>query len=264
VNAALAEDEKIRNTAWIAAKLVVLGESYLAQGKTAQAVASARRVITLMGREPISVLAAQILVQAGVDAEAKGLALELSRQLQPESRAYGKIIQGDIALRQGGAHTIEAVEAFVAAQKLADLWMARFGLGTAYVAAEHYAEAVQALEASQKRRGEATAIFLDDLPTVRYLAPVSYWLARAQDGLGLKPAAAENYKKYLALRAAAVGGRRTESNAQIDSVQRKGAVSRPFRNPRAPFRLQKIGVGGVVLMNLTTPLVTRLKSALQV
>ena len=203
VKAALAKDEKIQNTAWIAAKLVVLGEAYLAQGKTPLAVASARRVIKMMGREPISVLAARILVRAGVDAEAKVLAQELSTQLQPESRAYGKIIEGEIALRQGRTHTIEAVEAFLAAQKFADLWLARVGLGIAYVEAEHYAEGVQSLEASQKRRGEATAIFLDDLPSVRYLAPVSYWLARAQDGLGLKPTAAENYKKYLALRAAA-------------------------------------------------------------
>jgi tetratricopeptide (TPR) repeat protein len=187
----------------IAAKLVVLGEAYLAQGKTALAVASARRVIKMMGREPISVLAARILVRAGVDAEARALAQELSTQLQPESRAYGKIIEGEIALRQGRTHTIEAVEAFLAAQKLADLWLTKFGLGIAYVEAEHYAEGVQALEAAQKRRGEVTAIFLDDLPSLRYLAPVSYWLARAQDGLGLKPTATENYKSYLALRAAA-------------------------------------------------------------
>jgi serine/threonine protein kinase/tetratricopeptide (TPR) repeat protein len=203
VKAALTEDEKIRNTAWIAAKLVVLAEADLAQGKTALAVASARRVIKMMGREPVSVLAARILARAGVDAEAEVLAQELSTQLQPESRAYGKMIEGEIALHRGGTHTIEAVEAFLAAQKLADLWLARVGLGIAYVEAEHYAEGVQVLEAAQKRRGEATAIFLDDLPSVRYLAPVSYWLARAQEGLGLKPTAAENYKKYVALRAAA-------------------------------------------------------------
>jgi len=201
IKAALAKDEQTQNTAWIAAKLVVLGESYLAQGKTALAVTTARRVIKMMGRDPISVLAARILVRAGVDADAKVLAQELSMQLQPESRSYGKIIEGEIALRQGRTHTIEAVEAFLAAQKFADLWLARFSLGIAYVEAEHYAEGVQALEASQKRRGEATAIFLDDLPSVRYLAPVSYWLARAQEGLGLKPTATENYKKYLALRA---------------------------------------------------------------
>jgi tetratricopeptide (TPR) repeat protein len=203
VKAALAEDEKSQNTAGIAAKLVVLGEAYLAQGKTPLAVATARRVLKTMGRDPVSVLAANILIQAGVPGDARTLAQELSGLLQPESRAYGKIIEGEIALSQGRAHTIEAVEAFLAAQKLADLWLARFGLGMAYVQAEHYAEAVQALESSQKRRGEATAIFLDDLPSVRYLAPVSYWLARAQDGLGLKPTANENYKKYLALRGAA-------------------------------------------------------------
>ena len=194
VKAALAEDEKTQNTGGIAAKLVVLGEAYLAQGKTAPAVASARRVIKMMGREPISVLAARILVRAGVDADAKVLAQELSKQLQPESRAYGKFIEGEIALRRGPTHTVEAVEAFLAAQKFADLWLSRFGLGIAYVEAGHYAEGVQALEASQKRRGEATAILLDDLPSVRYLAPVSYWLARAQEGIGLKPTAAENYK----------------------------------------------------------------------
>jgi eukaryotic-like serine/threonine-protein kinase len=203
VKAALPADEKIQNTAWIAAKQVVLAEAYLAQGKTALAISTARRVMKTMGREPISVLAALVLVRAGVDAEATALAQDLSEQLQPESRAYGKIVEGEIALRHGKARTIEAVEAFLAAQKFADLWLGRFELGVAYVAAEHYAEGVQALEASQKRRGEATAIFLDDLPSFRYLAPVPYWLARAQEGVGLTTTASENYKKYLALRGTA-------------------------------------------------------------
>ena len=56
------------------------------------------------------------------------------------------------------------------------------------------------LELCQKRRGEATALLLDDLPTVRYLAALPYWLARAQEGLGMKQPAGENYKAFLALR----------------------------------------------------------------
>ena len=43
-------------------------------------------------------------------------------------------------------------------------------------------------------------MFLDDVPTFRYLAVLPYWLARAQEGAGQKPAAAENYKKFLSLR----------------------------------------------------------------
>ena len=34
-------------------------------------------------------------------------------------------------------------------------------------------------------QGEATAVFLDDLPTYRYMADVPEWLGRAQEGLGL-------------------------------------------------------------------------------
>jgi hypothetical protein len=44
------------------------------------------------------------------------------------------------------------------------------------------------------------ALFLDDVPTFRVLAPGTYWLARAQDGLGTAASAGENYKKFLALR----------------------------------------------------------------
>ena len=94
----------------------------------------------------------------------------------------------------------DAVEAFSGAVKLADLWLARFALGVAYVQADHYAEGLRELEACQNRRGEASAVFLDDVPTFRYLAVLPYWLARAQEGAGQKPAAAENYKKFLSLR----------------------------------------------------------------
>jgi hypothetical protein len=51
-----------------------------------------------------------------------------------------------------------------------------------------------------RRRGEATAIFLDDVPTFRYLAPLPYWLARAQEGQQNVIGAAQNYKAFLALR----------------------------------------------------------------
>lgn len=51
-----------------------------------------------------------------------------------------------------------------------------------------------------KRRGEVTAIFLDDVPSFRYLATLPYWLGRAQVGVGLAKNAADNFKQFLALR----------------------------------------------------------------
>jgi hypothetical protein len=70
----------------------------------------------------------------------------------------------------------------------------------AYIEAGHYAEAVSELDRCVKRRGEATAIFLDDMPSFRRLAAVPYYLGRAQEGLDMKPRAIENYNAYLALR----------------------------------------------------------------
>jgi hypothetical protein len=58
----------------------------------------------------------------------------------------------------------------------------------AYVAAKHFAEAKDEFDACQKRRGEATALFLDDQPTFRYLASLPSWLAQAQKGLGIASA----------------------------------------------------------------------------
>jgi tetratricopeptide (TPR) repeat protein len=76
----------------------------------------------------------------------------------------------------------------------------RFNLGRAFLEAGAFAEALQEFETCTKRRGEATAVFLDDVPTIRYLATLPYWTARAQEGLGLAPQARENYRKFLSLR----------------------------------------------------------------
>jgi hypothetical protein len=73
-------------------------------------------------------------------------------------------------------------------------------LGVAYVEEGHYAEAIAELEACEKRRGEATAFFFGDLPTMRYLAPLPYWLGRARQGLGLSTQARQDYNAFLSLR----------------------------------------------------------------
>ena len=194
----IAGDLKIQNVAAGAAKTVALAEALEAQGKRPAAVAAAQRALKLSKEESTLVASARILLVAGKDEAATTIAADLDRRLQPQSRAYAKIIEGEVARRNRRAG--DAVEAFRAAQKLADLWLARFDLGIAFVEAEHYAEGLAELEACEKRQGEATAIFLDDIPSFRYLAPLPYWLARAQEGVGLTPAATENFKKFLALR----------------------------------------------------------------
>jgi len=50
-----------------------------------------------------------------------------------------------------------------------------------------------------KRKGEASAVFLDDVPTFRAFPPVYYYLGRAQEGLK-SPAAADSYKALLSIK----------------------------------------------------------------
>ena len=51
-----------------------------------------------------------------------------------------------------------------------------------------------------ERRGEAASLFLDDLPTYRYVAPLYYWLGVAQQELFMSAAATANFEAFLQLR----------------------------------------------------------------
>jgi hypothetical protein len=81
--------------------------------------------------------------------------------------------------------------------------MIRFTLARAYLDAGQSAEALADFELCLKRRGEAMSLFFEDTPTFHYLAVLPYWLARAQEGVGLTAQATQNYETYLAARAAA-------------------------------------------------------------
>ncbi len=196
----VANDEKSKSVSAGAAKYVALGELQAARGNAPLAIAAAQNALKL-SRVDALVPAATVFVEAGRDADARALAAELRQSLQTHAAAYARIIEGRIALSR--QQSVDAVGAFRAAADQADLWLGRFNLGRAYVEAGHFAEGLAELEICLKRRGEATAVFLDDIPSMRYLPPVYYWLGRAQEGLGIKTAAAESYKKFLAMRSAA-------------------------------------------------------------
>ena len=194
----IAGDEAGKDTFDRAAKLNALGELYEVQGRTALAVSTAHAVLKLGKRFEFVVPAARVLARAGRKAEATAIADDLGNQLQPQTRAYAGIIRGEIALHD--RKLIEAVDHFRAAQKLADLWLTRYMLGVAYVQAGAD-EAISELDVAWKRRGEGIALFLDDSPTIRLLAALPYWRARAQEKVGgLTAESRKNYELFLALR----------------------------------------------------------------
>ncbi len=223
LTASVAVDETARNTVGQGSKYVALAEAYAAQGKSAAAVDAARKALAATHQEFVAVPAARILAANNRIADTKALAAELDKNLQTQTRAYAQIIEGEIALQQD--RLTDAVQAFQSAARQYDVWLSHFDLGVAYVRAGHFPEALAEFDVCTKRRGEASALFLDDVPTLRYLVPLLYWQARAQDGVGMKGAAAANYKAYLAVRSA-----ESQDALAIDAQQRvagAAAAARP-------------------------------------
>jgi serine/threonine protein kinase/tetratricopeptide (TPR) repeat protein len=196
-------DRQANNQDALGAKLAALAEVQIEQGQPKAAAATAAEALKSGHGEGIAVPAARALARARDAAGVKSLASEFLSRLQPQQRAYGRLIEGDLALTEN--RVPDAVDALRESLKQADLWQARFTRGIAYVEAKQYAEALSDLEACEGRRGEAVAAFLDDLPTFRYLATLPYWKARAQEGAGQRAEARQNYDRFLQIRGAGGG-----------------------------------------------------------
>jgi len=185
-------------TAVPALRRIQLAESYSASGDRESAIAAAREALALSEQTSISVAAALVLTSAGELEAAETITDDLSNRLAAHGRAYGRMLRGAV-LRARGRYA-EASDLLESALGLADLWRIRFELGRTYLEAGRHADALAEFERCRERRGEAAALFLDDVPTYRYLAELPYWTARAQTGLGMDEAAARNYSAFLALR----------------------------------------------------------------
>ncbi len=194
----IVEDEKDKNELGLSSKYAALAETELALGRPAAALDAARKALAVTRSESTAVAAVRVFLAAGRAAEARALASDLGKELQTQSRAYAKVIEGEIALAEGRIN--DAVDAFRAGSRQLDVWLSHYDLGLAYLRASHSAEALAEFDTAIKRRGEATALFLDDIPTYRYLAALPYWLARAQEGVGMKTAAIDNFKSFLSIR----------------------------------------------------------------
>ncbi|HEX2446107.1 MAG TPA: protein kinase [Vicinamibacterales bacterium] len=193
---AVLRDEAQGNSVGAAAKLVALAEAHAARQETRQRDATIARIRTFSIQDSALVPVARLAVAAGRVGEARAIASELAARLPAQSRAYGKLIEAEIAM--AGRQYPEAIDALNTAQKLADLWLVRFALGLAYFRRGDYLEASSELEKCRARRGEATSVFLDDFPTFRYYATLPYWLGRAREMQKLD--ARPQYQEFLRIR----------------------------------------------------------------
>jgi len=138
----------------------------LALGKGADALASAERALASSRNLSVAFPVARIYLATGREPKALALADELAARLEPDAQAYARLIRGEAKLHKGRAR--ESIADFEEAKKIADTWLGRYDLGRAYVELGAFTEADTELETCVKRRGEATAVFLDDVPSWRY------------------------------------------------------------------------------------------------
>jgi tetratricopeptide (TPR) repeat protein/predicted Ser/Thr protein kinase len=190
-------DVAAKNSDNAARKYVALANIEQIQGKQAAALSDADKALAKSQATPIEFLAGMIDADAGEAAKAQKLATSLSSALSNESQAYGKIVEGMIALKR--KDTNEAIRQMRDANNLLDTWIGHFELGRAYIEAGAFTEADSEFDQCMQRRGEAIELFDDNVPTYAYFPPVYYYRGRAREGMK-SDGFADFYKNYLAIR----------------------------------------------------------------
>jgi tetratricopeptide (TPR) repeat protein len=173
-------------------KLNMLAELRLRRGDKAGAREAAAQVA---GEPRRMMFAALVLLAAGDDKRATATAARLGEHIAPTVRALGKLIEGE-ALRLHGKPQ-QAIIVLQDALRVVDKPISHYLLARAALDAKHYAEAYTELQTCLARRGES-ADGADDVPQLRYVPPYTYYLAKAQEGLGSSEATA-SYRAFLAM-----------------------------------------------------------------
>jgi tetratricopeptide (TPR) repeat protein len=202
LEAGIAEDLGQGRKSSAAVKLAALSA---ARHSRAQQVEAAMGALALLSKKNggAAFAAARTLIEQGQEAKALLVAEEMTARLEPEPQDYGKLLEGEAHLAKGRPR--EAIKAFQEAQKLSDTWLGHLELGRAYLEGGFYTEASSEFDTCLKRKGEATAVFFDDIPSFRYFPQVYYYQARAEEGLK-SPGAVEAYRTFLAIKTNAEPG----------------------------------------------------------
>ncbi len=226
----VASDEEAGNTGLLGPLYVALAETHLALGQSTRAVAAAEKAAGLSEHESVLFPAALVLVEAGHDAGAEKIAVEMENTLQSHMTAYAQLVRASVAVRD--ERFGPAVELLRESLKRRDTWLGRLMLGQLYVQTERYTEALGELDACRKRSGEAGDVFFYDFPTLRYLPPLYYDLARAQEALGVADAKA-NFERFLELRGDADPSDPRAADARKRLGDETAAARRPGPLPTA-------------------------------
>jgi len=193
-------------------KCLMLAQTRLLQGRKDLSSAAAARGLSIDKSAEIMFAAGEVYAETGQPDKAREIAAALRMKLEPAQKAYARMISGRLSLQRG--EVSDAVTLFQQARELADTWLVRFHLGRAYLEAGSFAEAYSEFDLCLKRRGEAAAVFWNDLPTMRRLPPLFYFLGRAQEGLK-SAAAKDSLNAFLLIK------EKSEADPMVEDARRR-------------------------------------------
>lgn len=160
----------------VATKSIALAQSRLASEDNAGALAILES-LDVSRWDGQMVPAAEIFAYEGRVEEAAEIAAVYKAQLRPTAGAYARLVDGLIAYNLG--QYTEAIGKYREALEMADLWLIRYHLAQAYLAADYPVEASAEFTSCIERKSEAGGMFFDDIPTWRYTARLEDWKAAA-------------------------------------------------------------------------------------
>jgi tetratricopeptide (TPR) repeat protein/tRNA A-37 threonylcarbamoyl transferase component Bud32 len=193
-----AADLKADSADGAAAKLVSLAHVHLLQGNARAAVAAADRALMHSSAVHIRFLAGRAFVEAGDTVKARGQIESLADEILLEPQAHAKIIEGQLALKNGDAR--QAVRVLQDANRQLDTWIGHFELGRAYLAVGGTdTQADSEFDNALRRRGEALSLFLNEEPTYSYLPLAYYYQGRARQNIGTA-GFRDSFRQYLQIR----------------------------------------------------------------
>ena len=197
LEAGVSADLAAKSAELAALKLTSIGFAHLLAGQKPAAAAAAEKALATHQGMPVSFLAARILVETGAVEKARSLAKTLasSPEASGEVRSHGKIIEAEIALKNGAPQ--EAIKLLTEANAILDSWLGHFLLGRAHLEAGAFVQADSEFDLCITRRGET--LLTDEGPVFSQFPLVYYYRGRLREEM--KTASfADSYREYLKIR----------------------------------------------------------------
>jgi Tfp pilus assembly protein PilF len=181
------------NALAVAALHLIEAETAALGGETAIASRSARAALAADGSETVVFRAAEILARSGFPEDSRRYLDALAAKRNPAAQWYRRLLAARLA---GGTDAGPVNELESALRTEPTMWLAYYGTGVMQLERGDAAAALRHFHWCVEHQGAAFSVYLDDLPTLRYLAQARYWRARALEAARDARAAAA-YEEFV-------------------------------------------------------------------